>query len=448
MTSLRVQLLVWFSGLLTVVGLLGGLGAAVVALREQDEFLDGQLRQIALNVGDTAGVADLSSGLDDIDPDDRILITVWDDRGRVIRSSDPAVALPRPARGGFVDLVVDGVAWRGYALVTPSRVVTVAQDQEVRTEAAAGAAGDTILPIALLIPLSWVLVSWVVGRLMRPLRDLVDSLARRRPGSDAALDSRGLPAELVPLVGAVNDLLARQHDLLELRQRFVSDAAHQLRTPVTALMLQMENLKHAGPGAERAAWLAEMERGLRRMSGLLAQLLKLARADAPVATVPPLQPIGEVVREAIADLLPVAGERQVDLGLVADLVAEIRGERSDLVMMIGNLLDNALRHTPAGGQVDLALGVVDDQIVLEIADTGPGLPEAALPLVFDRFYRHAPGAEGTGLGLAIVRSIAQRIGATVTLANRPDRSGLLARVVFPSVGAPAVSPPTGGTVHF
>lgn len=448
MTSLRVQLLVWFSGLLTVVGLLGGLGAAVVALREQDEFLDGQLRQIALNVGDTVGVADLSSGLDDIDPDDRILITVWDDRGRVIRSSDPAIALPRPARAGFVDLVVEGVAWRGYTLVTPSRVVTVAQDQEVRTEAAAGAAGDTILPIALLIPLSWVLVSWVVGRLMRPLRDLVDSLARRRPGSDAALDSRGLPAELVPLVGAVNDLLARQHDLLELRQRFVSDAAHQLRTPVTALMLQMENLKHAGPGAERAAWLAEMARGLKRMSGLLAQLLKLARADAPAATVPPLQPIGEVVREAIADLLPVAGERQVDLGLVADLVAEIRGERSDLVMMIGNLLDNALRHTSAGGQVDLALGVVDDQVVLEIADTGPGLPEAALPLVFDRFYRHAPGVEGTGLGLAIVRSIAQRIGATVTLANRPDRSGLLARVVFPSVGAPAVSPPTGGTVHF
>ncbi len=433
MKSLRWQLAAWFVGLITIIGILGGIGTGLVSLNEENGLLDDQLRQIALSVGDTPSAAGESSRIiAGANPDDRIVIHILDNQLSTIRNSDPDIQIPVEDDTGFTDHVSNDVQWRTFTLVTEYRVVQVSQETDVRTEAAFSSMLNTILPIALLIPLSWIFVGWVVSRLLRPLQSLAVALRESQTGSSVKLNSKGIPSEVAPLVDAMNDLLVRQHGLLEFRQRFISDAAHQLRTPLTALTLQMENLKQALRGKSTATLVQHMEKGLARMSGLLGQLLKLARAEDPhlqtqVASVE----LADVCRASIADVYEMAVAKKIDLGITADAKVLVRGDRLDLAMLIGNLLDNAIRYTPACGKVDLEILATGNEAIVNIRDTGPGIPENALNLVFNRFYRHNPSeTEGSGLGLSIVAALAARCGADVKLENRKDRSGLLAQVTF------------------
>ncbi len=433
MKSLRWQLAAWFVGLITIIGILGGIGTGLVSLNEENGLLDDQLRQIALSVGDTPSAAGESSRIiAGANPDDRIVIHILDNQLSTIRNSDPGIQIPVEDDTGFTDHVSDDVQWRTFTLVTEYRVVQVSQETDVRTEAAFSSMLNTILPIALLIPLSWIFVGWVVSRLLRPLQSLAVSLRESQTGSSVKLNSKGIPSEVAPLVDAMNDLLVRQHGLLEFRQRFISDAAHQLRTPLTALTLQMENLKQALRGKSTATLVQHMEKGLARMSGLLGQLLKLARAEDPhLQTQAASVELADVCRASIADVYEMAVAKKIDLGITADAKVLVRGDQLDLAMLFGNLLDNAIRYTPACGKVDLEILATGNEAIVNIKDTGPGIPDDALDLVFNRFYRHNPSAtEGSGLGLSIVAALAARCGADVKLENRKDRSGLLAQVTF------------------
>ena len=251
MKTLRGQLTAWFIGLITVIGLALGIGTGFVSLNEENGFLDDQLRQIALSVGDTPSAAGESSQIiAGADPDDHIIVHILDNNLVTIRNSDPTIEIPVETVTGFYDHVNAGVQWRTFTLIAEQRVVQVSQQTELRTAAAFSSMLNTILPIALLIPLSWIFVGWVVNRLLRPLQSLAADLLKSKTGSNVKLNSKGIPGEVTPLVEAMNDLLDRQHELLEFRQRFISDAAHQLRTPLTALTLQA-NLK--GLGAENGA---------------------------------------------------------------------------------------------------------------------------------------------------------------------------------------------------
>ena len=433
MKTLRGQLTAWFIGLITVIGIVGSIGTGLVSLNEENGFLDDQLRQIALSVGDTPSAAGESSQvISGANPEDHIVVHILDNNLNTIRNSDPAIDIPVETTTGFYDHVNAGVQWRTFTLIAENRVVQVSQQTELRTEAAFSSMLNTILPIALLIPLSWIFVGWVVKRLLKPLQDMTKALLARQTGSNVVLSSRGLPEELVPLVEAMNNLLVRQHQLLEFRQRFISDAAHQLRTPVTALHLQMENLKAALAGKAGPGILAPLQEGLSRMSALLSQLLRLARADEPhVVTDLDLVNLGEIVRASLADVHELAAAKSIDLGLTADANVKVRGEPLDLIMLIGNLLDNAIRYTPNGGKVDVEIlaSTADAQVIIK--DTGPGIPDSAMALVFNRFYRHNPTvADGSGLGLSIVAALTARNEAQVSLQNREDRPGLTATVKF------------------
>ena len=357
MKTLRGQLTAWFIGLITVIGIVGSIGTGLVSLNEENGFLDDQLRQIALSVGDTPSAAGESSQvIAGADPEDHIIVHILDNNLKTIRNSDPAIDIPVETTTGFYDHVNAGVQWRTFTLIAENRVVQVSQQTELRTAAAFSSMLNTILPIALLIPLSWIFVGWVVKRLLKPLQDMTEALLARQTGSNVVLSSRGLPDELVPLVAAMNNLLVRQHELLEFRQRFISDAAHQLRTPLTALHLQMENLKAALAGKSSPAILAPLQEGLSRMSALLSQLLRLARADEPhVVTDLDLVNLSEIVRASLADVHELAAAKSIDLGLTADANVKVRGEPLDLIMLFGNLLDNAIRYTPNGGKVDVEI---------------------------------------------------------------------------------------------
>lgn len=433
MKTLRGQLTAWFIGLITVIGVASGIGTGLVSLSEENGFLDDQLRQIALSVGDTPSAAGESSQIiAGADPDDRIIVHILDNNLTTIRNSDPSIEIPVETVTGFYDHVNAGVQWRTFTLIAEQRVVQVSQQTELRTAAAFSSMLNTILPIALLIPLSWIFVGWVVRRLLKPLQSLAAVLLARQTGSDVKLNSEGIPGEVAPLVDAMNDLLVRQHELLEFRQRFISDAAHQLRTPLTALTLQLENLKRALSGKAGATLLRHMEQGLARMSGLLSQLLKLARAEDPhLQTEAGIVELDDACRASLVDVYEMATAKKIDIGIAADAKVLVRGDRLDLIMLIGNLLDNAIRYTPARGKIDVEIHTVGNGAIVNVKDTGPGIPEDALNLVFNRFYRNAPSKTGgSGLGLSIVAALAARNGAEVNLQNRTDRSGLIASVKF------------------
>lgn len=425
--SLRGRLTLWFTMLLAAMGLISGIAAYLITRHDPDRFVDDQLRQIAAQTGDPTGVA-AQPARAGLDPSDIIAVQVWDAAGRLLRATPPGIALPRQTATGFSEPASAGERWRTYTLASPERTVQVSQRLAVVQEIALGAAWQAIAPVLLLIPLSWLLVQLLVGRILRPLDTLARDLEDWAPDARAPLAANGIPREVAPLVAAVNATLARLAEALALQRRFVSDAAHQLRTPLTALRLQVGNLKRAGAQHDPGL-LDDMEQGLKRMSALTAQLLALARTEAASGSAEPSSTdLAAAIDEAIAATTPLAAARKVAISGAPKTVIEVAAAPYELAVLFTNLIDNAVRYTPAGGRVEIRIEPGGDTVAVEICDTGPGLPEEMLARVFERFTRHTEDGEGTGLGLAIVRAIADRIGGRVSLRNRTGARGLVARV--------------------
>jgi two-component system OmpR family sensor kinase len=242
-----------------------------------------------------------------------------------------------------------------------------------------------------------------------------------------------VPQELAPLVKSFNSLLGRLRDAFLTQRRFVQDAAHELRTPIAAIGLQLENLRGDMGCPEARDRYAQLESGVRRAQRLVDQLLRLSRQEAAGADGPGIVDLQAQLRESINTLIALADQRRIDLGLVdaehAGGPFTLRCAPSDLRSLLDNLIENALRYTPEGGVVDVRLVQDQGRMALEVVDTGPGIPQEMLPRVFDRFFRvPGNGTNGSGLGLAIAQAAAQRCGLALTLRNRQDRSGLIARV--------------------
>ena len=434
MKSLKTQLILWLVGLLTGVGLLAGAVSYYLALGETNGLLDHQLLEIAHSVDEGSQLPAMQAGFRDESEEQRerdFVIQVWFER-EPVRSSRPDFDLPRIAIAGFSDVLSHGSKWRVFTMVHPDRTVQVSQGEAVRLEIANNSAMRVLFPVAVLIPLSWLLVGLVVSRLLRPLEAVTDAAIHRDVASRAPLPTENLPEEVAPLIRAMNDLISRLCAALEQQRQFLSDAAHELRTPLAALRLQIENLAQNHSRDDLDNRIDEMRRGSLRASHLVGQLLKIARYEAQAKpSVRRELDLDTVVKTCIADLVPLAAHRGIDLGMVHDDAVTIMGDPEELRILIGNLIDNAVRYTPQGGKVDVSVCATARSIVVEIVDTGPGIPPSLLPRVFDRFFRAAAQeGEGSGIGLAIVKAIAERESARVILANRHDGPGLSARVVF------------------
>jgi two-component system OmpR family sensor kinase len=440
-TSIRRTLLVALLGAVLAVVLVAVLATYRIARQEIDTLLDYHLRQTALSVSGRAlgGSAGVPAGGD-------LAIAIWDQTGVRLWLSRPEAGLPPAAELGFSTVQGRSGPWRAYTAVLGDVVVEVAQPLEVRERLAFAAAARTLAPLLLLLPLLAALVWGIVGRSLRPLGRLAHAAAARTPAALEPFPTDDVPGEAIPLVRELNSLLDRLRGALAAQRAFVADAAHELRTPLAALKLQAQ-LARAADDAGRASALADLEAGLDRATHVVRQLLTLARlepgAEGPAERAP--VPLAELAGQVIADHAVLAEERGVDLGaarIAGDAVA--LGEPAGLRTLLANLVDNAVRHTPAGGRVDVSVGVDGGRPWLEVADTGPGIPASERGRVFDRFYR-LPGAErpGSGLGLAIVKAIADRHGAEVALADTPG-GGLTARVRFAAGTAAAPAPGTPG----
>lgn len=434
MRSLRARLLVALLSLLAVAALLMGAVTYRSVYQQTEELFDYQLRQMALSLRDhgEVGPAEVPALTDErLD----FVVQIWSADGRVIYASRDHGRLPDRAQLGYADVRAGGQWWRTFSVVTPGRVIQVAQPLDIRERLAADAALRSVVPLGVLAPLLALAVWWLAALTLRPLQRLTRGVRKRDANSLEPLPTQNLPDELVPLAGALNGLLTRLGSALSVQRDFVADAAHELRSPLTALTLQLHALRGAeGPARERA--VADLEAGIQRAVRLVEQLLQLARSEpgAP-GEAPQVLDLHTIAQAELVALAPLAAQRGTELELLSDEPLPLKGQPAALASLVRNLVDNALRHGPPGSRVQVWTGVVDGAPVLRVDDAGPGLPPAERQRVFDRFYRRAgEGVSGSGLGLAIVDAVAQRHGANVTLLDAP-LGGLRVEVVFPASAA-------------
>lgn len=433
MKSIRRRLLLALLSTLTVALLMGVFATYRTARDEADTIFDYHLRQLALSLRDQALVNTAPPAVETDAESRDFAIQVWSEDGVRLYFSHPGDALPDQARLGFATIETDQGRWRVFGLQQRGHTIQVAQPMRVRDQLALTAALRTVAPHLLMLPALGVVIWVVVGRGLSPLNSVAQAVATRSAKALDPLPEQPVPAEAMPLVRSLNDLLVRLRSALDAQRAFIADAAHELRTPLTALQLQVQLSERATDESQRAEALAELKRGLQRATHSVQQLLTLARqepgaADRPAAPVRLTELAGVVTGEHLA----LAEAKEIDLGVAAardDAVVE--GDAQGLRILLANLVSNAIQYTPAGGKVDISVGEDDRGPFLEVCDSGPGIPVEDREHVFDRFYRRDGENEaGSGLGLAIVKTVAARHGAVVSLGDA-DLGGLRARVQFP-----------------
>lgn len=363
--------------------------------------------------------------------------------------SGPSAATQR-LEAGYRDAVLQGVEWRLFLLhdSEDDQWILVGERADVRGELAASIALQSMLPDLVGLPLLALLVWFAVGWGLRPLREMVAMLRARDPENLAPLLLEPLPDELEPVVASLNRLLAQVTELLDREKRFLSYAAHELRTPLAVLRLQAHNAAQAPDLADRDSALKRLDVSVARATRVVEQLLALARLE-PGSTVLSMerQNLLGLAREQLAELAPLALARQQELVLDADDSEDFHVvvDRNCLDGLLQNLVGNAVQHTPEKGCIRVCLQGEGDVVELRVQDSGPGVPPALRDRVFERFFRVGPG-QGAGLGLSIAARIAQLHRATIGLRGSP-LGGLEVYVRFARAPMPAGSAVSAVAAH-
>lgn len=438
--SLQFRLSAWLSAVILATAAAGGVFSFVNAFEEANELQDDQLRQIAALVS-RQGLSPPSARAQEAEPvsdtDSRVIVQMLTpsvphapDNGHSGRAAALSAHLP----DGMQTVNLHGQPWRVFVeTLAGGERIAVAQKTAVRDETARGSALRTVMPFAILVPLLLLVAGLLIRNMFRPVSRLAFELDERSDRDLRALSPAGLPREIVPFVVAINRLLSRVENSVALQRRFVANAAHELRSPLTALSLQAERLEAVALPEQAKERFAALKSGIHRARTLLDQLLAYARVqETPAAAVAPTS-MRRVMRQVLEDMLPLAESKSIDIGMVEDADAHIAASELDLRTLVGNLVDNAIRYTPRGGRVDLSVTPDGGSVVFRVSDSGPGIPAAERERVFDPFYRVLGSMEiGSGLGLSIVKAIADRIGASVTLreADNVSATGLSVAVDF------------------
>jgi two-component system, OmpR family, sensor kinase len=446
--SLRKQLMRWLLPLYVVAAIVAATVTYYVYGNTVSFFMDNQLRLFADSHSGTSSSAPTLRPLtrhNVVDKGD-MFVQIWDRNHRLVATSWPELDLQRQPSQGFHDVTVGDSRWRVYTLQSPDRTVQSAQSLRFRRHLVKSQAFQVALPVLLMIPISACFLWFGMRPAVRRLELISRAAAQQDEHRLTELPVEHAPFEIKPLVMAVNTLLARLRTAFMAQRRFVQDAAHELRTPITAMSLQLENLKSRMPDSASVEQLQQLEAGLSRTKRLVEQLLRLARQESPRPADPPVViQLDGLLKSSIADFMALADKRSIDLGYAANIDATVHANEDELCSLIHNLLDNALRYTPSGGIVDVTLHRDTGVVTVEIADNGTGIPTELLPRVFDRFFRiEGAETEGSGLGLAIAKNAADRNRIGLELINRVDGSGLIARMRFEM--AAVIQPPADRSI--
>ena len=355
------------------------------------------------------------------------------DDGELMLRSPSAPERPLGAlEPGFSQRQEGPHTWRSFTLHNAQQGtwLIVAERDDERGELAGKIATVSMLPLIITLPLLLALLWWLMTRGLAPLTELTREIGQRHPANLTPLAIPSPPKEVALLMGELNRLMHTLQETLARERQFTDEAAHELRTPLAVLRLYSDNALAAGDEQSRRHALGKMVSALDRCDRLLRQLLTQARLDNRQQIEASPMRLDECVREAIANLAPLALQRDLQISLeVVDRVT-LKGQETLLEILFANLIDNALRYTPCGGTIEVRVEREGTQAVVHICDNGPGVPEALLPRLSERFFRVNPQeGNGVGLGLAIVRRIARLHEADISVHNRPQ-GGLQVSVYF------------------
>ncbi|VTU20826.1 Sensor protein QseC [Variovorax sp. PBS-H4] len=444
--SLRGKLLLWLVSLHLVAAGVAAWASYMSYGRMVHTFMDDQMQLLANSYAANDNAPVLQPQADEsVFKWGAFVVQIWSPDGRLLASSWPRLAVPLQAAPGLRNVRTGADRdddWRVYTAeggARPSQPrVQIAQSGSFLRHEVAHRALFAALPIALLLPVSLAVLWLVVWLSSYSLHAVAREVAAQDERSLSQLSLARVPDEIAPLVSAFNSLLARLRDAFAAQRRFVQDAAHELRTPVAAIGLQLENLRAHVPAGDAAERFAQLEAGVTRAQHLIEQLLRLSRQEsaAGASNAAPVD-VDALLRESLGQLMVVADRRGIDVGFDGSVRPVVRAPAAELRSVFDNLIDNALRHSPEGGVVDVRLHEVQGRPVVDVVDNGPGIPPEFMPRVFDRFFR-VPGtsAGGSGLGLAIARTAALRHGLRIALSNRSEHeggsTGLVARVYLPA----------------
>ena len=428
MRSIRANLVFWMVGALAV-GTVIVLAATYLLTREEvGRLFDEELKQVALAVHLREDWIQ-QRRVRIARPGFFLAVRAYDDSGRLyFETALPSLPqdLPLTFQEGFAFVSTAEGSWRVYTHVTEEGNVQVGQPVVTRDVLARDLSVTVLMPMLLLFPLLIVVLLWTLRRGLRPLHETSRSVSDRDASRLDPLPSRHVPEELRPLVEQINGLLARLESALDSQRRFLADAAHELRSPVAALALQLQLAQRAQTPAARAEAFDELTRGVERARRLVQQLMDLARLEPGV----PLEPfvpvdLARLAREIVGSYAARAENQDVDLGADAPATLAVSGSEGELRSLIGNLVDNALRYAPPWSAVTVSVREDSAIAELKVVDAGPGIPAIERERVFERFHRIAgDSTRGTGLGLAIVKAIVERHHGTIQLADAHAASGL------------------------
>ncbi len=419
--SIQIRLSVWLSLVVLAVAVIAGIVAFLAAFDEAHELQDDVLGQVAtLFDRDHLPIPEgtLDGPLSERDRDARLRVRLLAPRTPGAGAASPT-ALPASLHEGIQTAVIGHKTYRVYVKQMGSgERIAVAQETAARNEIARDSALSSLIPLLILVPILVAVVTALVRKIFRPIARLSAEVDRRGEHELHPLVADPLPTEVRPFALAINRLLRRIARSMQAQQRFVADAAHELRSPLTAMSLQAERLADAEMSDTARERLSTLRHGIERGRALLDQLLTLARAQTASARPVTLVEVQTVYRRVLEDLIPLAQAKGIDIGVLGDAAFQVPADEIDLVTVVRNLVDNAIRYTPAGGRVDLAVTGTPDAILLEVEDNGPGIGEAERERVLDPFYRVLGSvAIGSGLGLSIVKTITERLGGTIRLGD-------------------------------
>jgi len=408
------------------------------AINQANKLFDYHMQQIALALQDSNfDRIELSAGRLDENMAFDFVIQIWNEDGVQVYESRKHRFLPGRAAIGYSTVNMENGEWVVYAVHTNNRVIQVTQQMKVRHDRAIKLILYSLWPI---IPTALILMGaiwWVVSRAMMPLNRISSEIGNRNAAALEPVSEAGLPSEVVPLVSELNSLFDRLSKAMGLQQQFVADAAHELRSPLTALKLQVQTLERAKDETARAQAIARLVGGIERAIRLVEQLLALARQDplsrSPFDNKPVL--LSACACDAMADVSSLASSKGIDLLYKEQAQIYVHGDPENIRILIRNIVDNAVRYTPSKGIVEVVVDKEENNSVVIVSDSGSGIPEEEKARIFDRFYR-VPGTYpmGSGLGLPIVKAIAEHHSATIVL-ERATLGGLAFKVRFPSVAA-------------
>ncbi len=437
--SIKRFLLIYISLAILVVYALISIVSYRVSKDELDELYDANLQQVASAiVAQHLAIHDVSHLYNNkqagagfkIQGEEEFFVRVLADDGSILYVSHPEATVPYPSILGLSTQADKRKKWRVFSIKAKKETIQVAQSLRLRKNTIKDTAFSLMYSQLLFIPILVILIFFAVRKSLSPLFALSEEINRRKSSDLSPFKDNYIPTEIKPLVQSLNLFMDKVSSMVSILKRFTSDAAHELRTPITALKLQLTLIEQAKSKAERESAIQDLKAGINRSEQLVSQLLTLARIepDNPIKQVQTVN-LRLLVKESIEDLLPLAQEKFLDLGLNSSEDCFINGVEHEIKILINNIIDNAIRYTPNKGMVDVSVFKQAKKVVLEVIDSGPGIAESDFDRVFERFYRgDNKQISGSGLGLSIVKEIAMQHKLTIKLSNL--KSGLSFKVIF------------------